>query len=133
MKKHTFIIITLIAIHFSNSSILTKAQNQLGNRPLASSIDSIAYIKKSKLKRTNPLEFQPDNAFGGPQASGLYDFTLKTATITTNDGIKYNFILVKELPNPNNNQSTQIGSFVAAITRGMPQIRYLYGQIVENK
>lgn len=133
MKKHTFIIITLIAIHFSNSSILTKAQNQLGNRPLASNIDSIAYIKKSKLKRTNPLEFQPDNAFGGPQASGLYDFTLKTATITTNDGMKYNFIMVKELPNPDNNQLKQIGSFVDGINRGMPVVRYLFGQIIENE
>jgi len=136
MKNLNRILLALIISSFS-SYFLTKSQNNLGLNPIASNIDYTVYTEKIKLKRTNPLEFQPDEAFGGAQAQGQYNYKNKTAEII-DAKITYSFQRVQELPNPeqpdnkNSEHLIRFGSFINGITKGMPITRYLFGELVKN-
>ena len=138
MKKINHILTLLVMLNIDNITLYAKSQNELGEIPLASDIDYTVNTKGTKLKRKNPLEFQPDQAFGGAQAQGKYDYKDKTATII--DGTTtYSFKFIKELPNPGqpgnkyNKNLIRFGSFINRITRGMPVTMYLFGQLVENE
>ncbi|MBP6869826.1 hypothetical protein KBC04_03015 [Candidatus Babeliales bacterium] len=137
MKKINFMILTLLITSLSNVQISAKAQNALGSNPLATNIDYTDYTIKTKLKRNGPLEFTPDNEFGGPTAQGIYNFKNKTATIV-NGNKKYSFIRIKENPSPSQPEKKNFGnlvifgSFVNGITRGMPVTMYLFGELTDQ-
>lgn len=137
MKNLNYIFITLITINLSNNFVYAKAQNELGKNPIAANIDYTVNSKKTKLQRINPLDFQPDEVFGGPQVQGKYDYKNKTANIVT-PNITYSFQRVQELPNPeqpnkkNSANLIRFGSFINGITKGMPITRYLFGELIEN-
>lgn len=137
MKNINYIFITLITINLSNNYVYTKAQNELGKNPIAANIDYTVDREKAKLKRINPLDFQPDEVFGGAQAQGKYNYKDKTAYIVT-PKITYSFQRVQELPNPeqpykkNSVHLIRFGSFINGITKGMPIIRYLFGELIEH-
>lgn len=136
MKKINPILMALILTNF-NSYFFAESQNNLGINPIASNIDYTFSQEKIKLKRTNPLDFQPDEAFGGAQAQGKYNYKNKTAQIIDTK-IIYSFQRVQELPNPeqpnkkNSENLIRFGSFINGITRGMPITRYLFGELVHN-
>jgi len=85
------------------------------------------------------LPIHPDKAFGGNDATGVYNSKNKSAMVKSGE-TTYFFSMIVEDRNPKlpkhknqHNDLVCIGWFVKRLTRGIPITMYVYGKLIKTK